>query len=359
MHAALLDAFDSSLSIRPIDAAEPAPDEVLIRTAAAGVCHSDKHGYSGGIPQLPLPTVLGHEASGVVEAVGSAVDYVRPGDHVVLCPGGSCGRCRLCDRGLPQHCVDNGRVRRDGSARLTEDGVPVNPFVGIGAFAEQMLVHQCTVARIDSRTDLTLAALLGCAVTTGIGAIRHSAQVRLGQSVAVIGCGGVGLNAIQGARLAGAARIIAVDREPAKLALATSFGATDTVDATAEEPVEAVAALTGGVDHVIEAVGSPATIQQAFAMLGTAGVATVTGLSRPGDTFTLPSIDLLAEKRIQGSRLGGTRLRLDIPLYADLYRSGDLLLDQLVGTTVRLAATEQAIAQMDTASGARTVIEFG
>lgn len=358
MRAAVLRSLGGPLAVDPVDVERPMHDEVLIRTTAAGLCHSDLHGHRGGIPQLPLPTVLGHEASGIVEAVGSAVDYVRPGDHVVLCPGGSCGRCHFCDRGLPQHCANNGRARADGGARLTEDGAPVNPFVGIGAFAEQMLVHQCTVAKVDPRTDPTLAALLGCAVTTGIGAVRHSAGVQIGQSVAVVGCGGVGLNAIQGARLSGASRIIAVDREPAKLTLATDLGATDTVQAGAEDVVEAVLALTGGVDHVIEAVGSPATIQQAFGMLATAGVATVTGLSRPGETFTLPATDLLAEKRIQGSRLGGTRLRLDIPLYADLYRSGDLLLDQLVGRRIRFTGLDEALRTMDSASAARTIVEF-
>ena len=356
--AAVLHQFDQPLVLDEIEIAAVAPTEVRVRTAATGICHSDRHGQTGGNPALGLPAVLGHEAAGVVVEVGANVTGLAPGDHVVVAPAGSCGTCPWCSQGLPQHCTHLVRVREDGTPRLTLDGRPVAQFVGIGSFAEEMLVQASSVAKVPAAMPLDKAALLGCAVITGLGAVRHTAGVRVGDTVAVVGCGGVGLSAVQGAVLAGASRIVAIDRMPEKLELARQLGATDVVDAAATDPVEAVRELTGGVDHALEMVGLPSTIAQAFAMLRTRGTATVVGLARPGDTITLPATDLLAEKRLQGSRLGGTQLRVDVPLYAEMYLAGRLDLDLLQGATVSLDGLADALDGIDGATAARTIVTF-
>lgn len=357
--AAVLHEFGQPVVLEDIEVDAPAADEVRIRTAATGICHSDRHGQTGGNPALAVPAVLGHEAAGVVLEVGSAVTSVRPGDHVVVAPAGSCGACSWCSAGEPQHCSNLGRTRADGlPPRLTQDGRPVAQFVGLASFAQEMLVQASSVARIPDAMPLDKGALLGCAVITGLGAVRHSAKVRFGETVAVIGCGGVGLSAVQGALLAGASRVIAIDRMPEKLEVARRLGATDLVNAADQDPVAAVLELTGGVDHALEVVGLPATISQAFAMLGTRGTATVVGLARPGDTVTIATADLLAEKRLQGSRLGGTRLRVDVPLYAEMYLAGRLDLDALQGRTIGIEDLPTALDGIDGATAARTVVTF-
>ncbi|WP_436698056.1 zinc-binding dehydrogenase [Nocardioides sp. BYT-33-1] len=358
MKAAVLHGFDQRVVLEDVRVEAPLAGEVRIRTAATGICHSDRHGQTGGNPALGLPTVLGHEAAGVVVEVGRDVAGLAPGDHVVVAPAGSCGTCAWCSQGHPQHCTDLRRTRTDGSPRLTLDGRAVTQFVGIGSFAEEMLLQASSVAKVPAAMPLDKAALLGCAVITGLGAVRHSAAVRVGQTVAVVGCGGVGLSAVQGAALAGASRIVAIDRMPEKLDLARRMGATDVVDAATTDPVAAVLDLTGGVDHALEMVGLPTTIAQAFAMLGTRGTATVVGLARPGDTISLPATDLLAEKRLQGSRLGGTQLRVDVPLYAEMYLSGRLDLDALQGATVSLDGLGAALDDIDNAATARTIVTF-
>ncbi|WP_198020102.1 zinc-binding dehydrogenase [Nocardioides sp. J54] len=359
VRGAVLPAFNASVELGEVEVDAPGPSEVRVRTAATGICHSDAHAQTGGIPGIEVPMVLGHEAAGVVIEVGSAVTTVKPGDHVVIGPAQSCGTCAWCSQGLPQHCSNLGRVRAAGEPpRLTVNGQPATQFVGVGSFAEEMVVHVNSVAVVPEKMPLDKAALLGCAVITGLGAVRHSAAVRFGDTVAVVGCGGVGLSAVQGAVLAGASRIIAVDRMPEKLEVARKLGATDTIDAGATDPVAAVKELTGGVDHAIEAVGIPATIAQAFAMLRTRGTATVVGLARPGDTVSLPTMDLLSEKRLQGSRLGGTRARVDIPLYAEMYLNGRLDLDVLQGATVDLAGLPAALDGLDHSPAARTVVVY-
>jgi S-(hydroxymethyl)glutathione dehydrogenase/alcohol dehydrogenase len=359
MKAAVLTEFNSRPEIAEVDLGDIMPQEVRIRTAATGVCHSDRHGQTGGIPSLLLPTVLGHEAAGEVIEVGSQVHHLSPGDHVVVAPAASCGLCEWCSAGQPQHCTAQMRTRAPGSApRLSADGAEVGQFVGVGSFAEEMLVQVTAVAKVPKEMPLDKAALLGCAVITGLGAVRHSAAVQFGQTVAVIGCGGVGLSAVQGAALAGASRIIGIDRMPEKLELARRFGATDVIDATGTDPVQAVLDLTGGVDHAIEVVGLSTTIEQAFGMLRTRGTATVVGLPNPGDEVRLPASAMLTEKRLQGSRLGGTRLRVDVPLYAEMYLSGRLDLDPLQGHTISLADVGEALDEIDTSAAARTVVTF-
>lgn len=359
MKAAVLRDFGADLVIEDVEISEPAPDEVVVRTVASGVCHTDRT-MQMGANQLPLPLLLGHEAAGVVERVGDRVTYVRPGDHVATSASSFCGVCRWCQRGELQHCEDKGRSRPSGQApRLSSNGVPVEPFVGLGAFAEELLVHERTLVKLPSEMPLDKASLLGCAGITGLGAVRHAAKVQAGQTVAVIGCGGVGLNAIQGARLCGASRIIAIDRLPEKLELAKSFGATDVVNAAEVDAVEAVLDLTGGgVDHALEVVGLAATIEQAFAMLDTMGTATVVGVARPETTVRIPAVQLLLEKRLQGSKMGSTRFRLDIPLYCQMYMDGRLMLDELLSEAVPLNRVNDALQRLENPVGARTLLTF-
>jgi len=360
MRAALLREFHGDLVIEDISVAAPDSHEVLVRVAASGVCHTDRT-MQLGAQALPLPQVLGHEVAGVVERVGSDVTYVRPGDRVVLCASAFCGQCEWCMRGQLQHCENKNRTRAAGRDPRLHDiaGNEAHAFVGIGGFAEQVLVHESSLVTIPAEMPFDRASLLGCAVITGVGAVVNAAKVAPGQSVVVIGCGGVGLNAVQGARLAGAGRIIAVDRQPSKLALARRFGATDVIDASAVDPVEAVRELTsGGVDHVLEIVGRPATIEQGFAMLRTMGTLTVVGVARPEDRISLAPVDLLLEKRIQGTKMGSARLRLDIPLLCRYYLDGRLELDALISQTTGLEGVNAALTALDEALGARTVLTF-
>lgn len=359
MKAAVLHEFGSDLVIEDVSLADPAPDEVVVRTVASGVCHTDRTMQHGANP-LPLPLVLGHEAAGVVEVVGRDVTYVRPGDPVVTTASAFCGQCRWCQRGELHHCENKGRARAIGQPpRLSQGNVAVEPFVGLGAFAEMVLVHERTLVKLPLDMPLDKASLLGCAGITGLGAVRHTAAVRSCDTVAVIGCGGVGLNAVQGARLVGASRIIAVDRIPGKLELARKFGATDTVNSAEVDPVEAVRELTGGgVDHAIEVVGIEATIEQAFAMLDTLGTATVVGVPRPEMQVRIPAVELLLEKRLQGTKMGSTRPRIDIPLYCRMYLDGRLMLDELLSDTAPLDKVNEALDGLDNPTGARTVLTF-
>lgn len=359
MRAAVLYRFGEPLIEAEIELAEPAAEEVLVRVTDSGICHSDRTVQLGS-QDRPLPLILGHEASGVVERVGSGVRELEPGDHVVGCSSANCGQCLWCARGLPQHCSDKGQARADGSPRLFGDGGQVHAFVGLGGFADHMLVSQRALVRIPPAMPLDKAALLGCAVLTGMGAVLHRAKVRAGQTVAVIGCGGVGLNAVQAARLAGAGRIFAVDIKEAKLERARIFGATDTVDASRQDSVDTVLGLSGGgVDHAVEVVGSGPTIEQAFQMTGVHGTTTVVGVPNPAATVTLPAhVFMAAEKKIQGSRMGSANFRADIPLYCELYLRGQLLLDELISEVIDLGEVSKGLQDLDGSDGARSVIHF-
>jgi S-(hydroxymethyl)glutathione dehydrogenase/alcohol dehydrogenase len=358
--AALLREWGGPLTTVDATPAELYPDEVLIRTEATGICHSDIGCRNHAMP-LELPMVLGHESAGIVEAIGEGVDYVKVGDKVVASPSSFCGRCVWCRRGRPALCTDPQWGRRDGSARLFVDGEAINSFIGIGGFAELMAVHENTVAKVPDEMPFAQASILGCGVSTGLGAALRTAAVGFGDVVAVVGCGGVGLSAVQGARIAGARRIVAIDPVEAKRELARELGATDVVDPGAGDPVAAVVGLTGGVDHAIEAVGRPATIEAAFGMLGTAGMATIAGFAAPEDNISLPAQALIyGEKKIQGSLMGSTNFREDIPIYADLYLEGRLQLDQLVARTIDLEAVGDTLDAMEAGAddGARVVITF-
>ena len=333
---------------------------MLVRTAAAGLCHSDLHFMEGKYP-CPLPVVLGHESAGVVEKVGDQVTYVKPGDHVITCLSVYCGNCEYCLTGHLSLCGDKQAVQRplESAQRLTRRGEPMFQFADLSSFAEAMLVHEHAIVKIRPDMPLDRAALIGCGVTTGVGAVFNTAKVEPGSTVAVIGCGGIGLNCIQGAAIAGAARVIAVDRIREKLDLAVTFGATDSIDASDGTSVQQVLELSGGgVHYAFEAIGLKATAQDAFAMLRRGGTATVIGMIPLGESVEIPGFELLYEKRLQGSNMGSNRFRVDMPRYIDLYMDGRLKLDELVSQRISLNDVNEGFEAMKAGSVARSVILF-
>jgi S-(hydroxymethyl)glutathione dehydrogenase / alcohol dehydrogenase len=359
VRAAVLPEIPSALEIQDVSIDAPGPREVLITTAAAGVCHSDLHFMEGKYP-YPTPAVLGHESAGVVEAVGRDVTYVKPGDHVITCLAVFCGSCRYCTSGRPQLCEKTDTRRpADGPQRLSRDGQPVFQFLDMSSFAEQMLVHEHGLVKIDPEMPLDRAALIGCGVTTGLGAVFNTAQVRPGETVVVLGAGGIGLNCIQGASIAGAGRVIAVDMVTSKLDLARTFGATDTVDASGGDAVAQVLELTGGgVDHAFEAIGLKVAAEQCFEMLAKGGTATIIGMIPIGQNVELPGFAFLYEKKMQGSNMGSTRFRIDMPRYVDMYLQGRLKLDELVSARRPLDEINDAFDDMKAGAVARSVITF-
>jgi S-(hydroxymethyl)glutathione dehydrogenase/alcohol dehydrogenase len=345
------------LAIEEVEVDEPGAREVLVRTAAAGVCHSEMHFLNGAYP-CATPIVLGHEAAGVVEAVGSDVRHVAIGDHVISCVSIFCGNCASCLTGRPHLCSKQGVTRApNAKPRLSQKGAPIHQFMELSCFGEQMLLHENAVVKITRDIPLEKAALIGCGVTTGVGAVLNTARVTPGSTVAVVGCGGIGLNAVQGARLAGAARIIAVDRIPAKLEMAKRFGATDAVNAASNDPVQAVQELTrGGVDYSFEAIGLKATAEQCFAMLKPGGTATVIGMIPMGTKIEVHGIDLLMEKKLQGSNMGSNRFRLDMPFYVSLYLQGRLNLDDLLSQRLALPEINRGFELLEKGEVARSVV---
>ncbi len=349
------------LTIETVALDEPTDHEVLVRTVATGVCHSDLHIAEGLVVGGRGALVLGHEGAGVVEAVGAAVTHVRPGDHVVTCLSGFCGQCEQCLGGHPNVCTANPTARpRGAKPRLQAGDEKVTAFVSIGSFAEKMLVHEHSLVKVDPTIPLDVACLVGCGVLTGVGAALRTAAVTACDTVAVFGCGGVGLSVVQGAVLAGASRIIAVDRVAAKLDLARSLGATDVVDAAALDAVAAVRELTGGrgVDHAFEAVGAPALVNQAVRCLAVRGTCTIVGVPPDGAVFEIPYAAIRPECRVQTCRMGSNRFRQDIPRYLEFYRAGRLRLDELVTRRARLEDVNEAFAAMAAGDGARTVLLF-
>jgi S-(hydroxymethyl)glutathione dehydrogenase/alcohol dehydrogenase len=360
--AALMRAFNSPLTIETITLDDPGPGEVIVKLAATGVCHSDLH-MVGGAFKWPLPLVLGHEGAGVVERVGADVRGVAVGDHVVLAWIPSCGRCRFCATGRPVLCTATQRVETPGGpARLHDaSGGEAHQFLNTSAFAERVLVREEGVIPIGPEVPMAAAALVGCAVLTGVGAVTRTARMEPGSTVAVIGAGGVGLNVIQGAVLAGAGRIIVVDTRAAALELARTFGATDTVDANdpaTGDPARAVRKMTGGgVDYAFEVVGLPATIAQAWESLGPGGRAVVVGLTQPKDSVTLRA-DFLSEKALLGCYFGSSVPRVDVPRALDLYQRGRLKIDELTTRRYRLDEINEALEALRLGTGGRGIIVF-
>lgn len=360
MKAAILREVNAPLTIEDISISKPIGREVLVRVAASGLCHSDLHIIDGSFPNA-FPVVLGHEVAGVVEQVGSEVHTVKPGDHVILCLTFHCGHCEQCHSGHSNRCYTPTAARSaEEPPRIYKGEERFDQFMKIGGFAEQVLVHESGVVAINRDVPFEKVCLIGCGVTTGFGAVVNTAQVRPGQTVVVIGCGGVGLAAVNGAAVAGASRIIAIDRMASKLAMARKFGATDVVDANAGSIVEQVKELTGGrgVDHAFEAIGRKDTIEASFYMLAKGGRATVIGVTHPDMRIELPPAAFLQEKGIQGSMMGGVRNSIDIPALVNLYLAGKLNLDELVSRTRPLSEINLAVADMKAAEIARTVLTF-
>ena len=359
MKAAMLREVGKPLIIEDVQVSKPAPREVLIRTSAAGVCHSDLHFVEGSYPYM-LPTVLGHESAGIVEEVGSDVRYVKKGDHVITCLSAFCGECRYCLTGRMSLCQSPDVQRAPGDApRLAKGDETINQFLNLSSYAEQMLVHEHALVKIREDMPLDRAALIGCGVTTGVGAVHNTAGVEPGSTVAVVGCGGVGLSCVNGAAIAGAGRIIAVDTLANKLELAKTFGATDLVNASEGDPVEQVRQLTGGgVDYSFEAIGLKVTAEQCFRMLCAGGTATVIGMIPVGTMVEVHGVDFLAEKKLQGCTMGSNRFRVDMPRYIEFYLQGKLHLDEMVSQRLPLDQVNDALDALKQGEVARTVLTF-
>lgn len=361
MKAAVLSAAGTRLAIEDIRIDKPGPREVLIRTAACGVCRSDLHFIDGAYPHA-LPTIPGHEAAGIVEMVGEGVTTVKPGDAVITCLSAFCGHCEFCVTGKMSLCLGSD-TRRPSSAppRLWRaDGTPVHQMLNLSAYAEQMLIHENACVAINPEMPLDRACVIGCAVTTGAGAVFHAADVTPGDSVAVIGCGGVGLAAINAAKIAGAGRIIAADPVPEKRALAEKLGATDVVDAASDTAAAEIIALTkGGVDHAIEAVGRPASGELAVKALRRGGTATILGMMPLNHQVGLSALDLLSGKKLQGALMGANRFPVDIPRLVDFYMRGLLDLDTIIAERLPLDRINDAFDALRKEDSARSVITFG
>ncbi|MFB7499603.1 Zn-dependent alcohol dehydrogenase [Streptomyces sp. NPDC056161] len=336
--------------VEDLEIRDPGPGEVLVAVSAAGLCHSDLSVVDGTIP-FPVPVVLGHEGAGVVEAVGAGVSHVAPGDHVALSTLANCGTCADCDRGRPTMC--RRAIGRPGRP-FTRGGKPLFQFASNSAFAERTLVKAVQAVRIPADVPLPSAALIGCGVLTGVGAVLNRARVERGDSVLVIGTGGIGLNVIQGARIAGALRIVAVDANPAKEAVARQFGATDFL--TSADGVREV--LPNGADHAFECVGRTELIRQAIDLLDRHGQAILLGVPPATAEASFLVSSMYLDKSILGCRYGSARPQRDIALYAELYRQGRLLLDELVTGTYPVEDFDKARADAEAGRLARAVLTF-
>ncbi|MCH2172560.1 Zn-dependent alcohol dehydrogenase [Myxococcota bacterium] len=359
MQAAVMRELNAPLEIEDLQVDTPGPHEVLTRTVASGICHSDLHVIEGGIP-MATPCVLGHEPAGIVEAVGSEVSEVAVGDHVIGCLNAWCGHCEFCLTGRPHLCLPPIISRApDAKPRLSKDGEFIIPFA-LASFAEYMLTHERALVKIRDDMPLDRAALIGCGVTTGVGAALKTARVEPGSTAVVIGCGGVGLSAMQGCRIAGAGRIIAVDNQPWKLDLAQRLGATDIVDVNDGDPVQQVRDLTGGgVDYAFECIGLKPTIQQAVGMVKKGGAAVLVGVLPVTETVELSASDItLSEKRVLGSFMGSNAFRRDMPQYVDFYLDGRLRLDEMISRRIPLDQINPAFDAMRKGEVARSVIVF-
>jgi S-(hydroxymethyl)glutathione dehydrogenase/alcohol dehydrogenase len=361
MRAALLEEIHGELIIHDVRITDVGANEVVVNTVACGLCHSDLHFIEGTLPQR-LPTLLGHEAAGIVEAVGEDVTEFKPGDHVVGCLNAHCYECSQCVGGRTHLCENRLALhkRADGTSRVRFGDEEVFQLAGLGGFCETMLVHESGLTKVPKELPLELGALLGCAVITGVGAVFNSARLQAGSTVAVVGIGGVGLNIVQGASLAGAERIIAVDLNPEKLKLAKTFGATDCVNAAETDAVEAVTELTkGGADASFEAIGLAATAKQAFQMIRPGGMTYLVGVSPAGTDYGFAGNEMVLKGRgVQGVYMGSNYFKKDVPMLANLYLQGRLKLDELVSAKISLDQINDGFAAMQAGIVARSVVVF-
>ncbi|HXG20024.1 MAG TPA: Zn-dependent alcohol dehydrogenase [Methylomirabilota bacterium] len=365
MKAAVFYEHNAPLTVEEIDIDKPKRGEVLVKIAASGVCHSDLSVINGTLPFPSPPAVLGHEGAGVVQEIGADVASVSPGDHVILSWRPSCGKCSYCVTGRPQLCQTSSMqilqgYLPDGTTRLHKGEREIRHFTGVASFAEYAVVPEAGVVKIRPDVPLDAAALVGCGVMTGVGAVINTAKVPPGASVVVLGCGGVGLNVVQGAVLAGAEKIIAVDLNPQKLAWAKQFGATHVVNPADGDPVTQVLGLTDGLgaEYAFEVIGRADTIVQAYHAIRPGGMAVVVGVAKPDDMVMIPALSLLQEKTLTGSIYGSARPSVDMPKLIDLYMSKRLKLDELVTRRIKLEQINDAFAWMEKGEVARSVIVY-
>jgi S-(hydroxymethyl)glutathione dehydrogenase/alcohol dehydrogenase len=365
MKAAVLYEPGSRFVVEDVEVQEPKHGEVMVKMVAAGVCHSDLHVVKGKL-KVPLPAILGHEGAGIVEMVGEGVTSVRQGDHVIPLWRLSCGRCEWCLGGRPALCDaalqirDTGRLA-DGTSRFRKGSAEIKHFAGVSTFASSSVMMEQSTVKIRKEIPLEKAALVGCGVITGVGAVVNAAKVRPGTSVAVFGTGGVGLNVIQGAALVGAEKIIAVDLLDNKLELAREMGATHGVNASKIDPVVRTKELTAGqgVDYAFEVVGLPETISQAVEVLRKRGVAVILGVTQRETTIPLETFPMLFQERtVMGSIYGSSRPRIDIPTLIDLYMAGKIKLDPLLTRTYPLEQINEAYDALKRGETARSVVTF-
>jgi S-(hydroxymethyl)glutathione dehydrogenase/alcohol dehydrogenase len=352
---------NAPLEIEDVLIDDPGPGEVLLKTAASGICHSDLTVIEGGLP-VPPPCILGHEPAGIVEAVGAGVTDFAPGDHVIGCLTSWCGVCKFCTAGRPYLCLTQFAGRPGGAkSRLrAANGDPIAQFANLSSFAAKILCPERSLVKIRDDMPLDRASLIGCGVTTGLGAALNTVHIPAGASVVIIGCGGVGLSALQGARIIGAGKIIAVDAQSWKFDLAEKLGATHCIDAKAGDPVAAVHALTGGgADFVFECIGLVPTVQQAIAMTGRGGTTVLVGVVPIQQLVPISAADVtLQEKKITGSYMGSNRFRFDMPKYVDFYLDGRLRLDEMISSRIRLDEVNEGFDRMRNGEAARQVIVF-
>jgi len=362
--AAVLHAVEQDVTVHDdVEIAPPGPGEAKVKIVASGVCHSDLSVQNGTIP-LPPPIVLGHEGAGIVEEIGEGVTSVKPGDHVVLSFVPACGSCYYCERGQGYLCEKSAMAAAggmlDGSTRLTLDGQPLRQMAMCGTFGNYAIVPEISLVKIDDDVDLRYAALIGCGVLTGVGAALNTANIRPGDTVAVIGCGGVGLNVIQGAKIAGATKIIAIDMFESKLKMAEQFGATDLIKADEGDPVSKVAELSGGrgADVAFEVIGLGATIEQAINMTRNGGEAILVGVPRMDVMLNLNAAFtfLYLAKTVKGCWYGSSNVREDVPKLIKLYKEGKLKLEELVSREIGVDGVNEAFAAMQSGEVARSLI---
>jgi len=359
--AAVMRANNAPLEIEDVAIDDPGPGEVLLKTAASGICHSDLTVIEGGLP-VPAPTILGHEPAGIVEAIGEGVTEVAVGDHVIGCITQWCGVCKFCTGGRPYLCPTQfaGRPEGMGSRLNSASGDPIFQFANLSSFAEKMLCPQRSLVKIRDDMPLDRACLIGCGVTTGLGAALNTVNIPAGASVVIVGLGGVGLAALQGARITGAGKIIAIDTQSWKFGLAKDLGATECIDASDGDPVAAVHELTGGgADFVFECIGIVPTVQQSVAMTGRGGTTVLVGVVPITEMVSISAADLtLQEKKITGSYMGSNRFRFDMPKYIDFYLDGRLHLDEMISSRIGLGEINDAFDKMRKGEVARQVIVF-
>jgi S-(hydroxymethyl)glutathione dehydrogenase/alcohol dehydrogenase len=363
MNAAVVTGAGGRFEVQEVELAGPGPGEVLVRIGATGLCASDLHFLDGSRTLAPFPQVLGHEAAGTVVETGPGVTRLEAGDPVLLSIVPHCGECARCRQGRPNHCLVAGTAMSDGTLldgtrRLSRAGRPINHFLTVSSFAEYAVVPESGAVALPSELPLERAALMSCAVLTGVGAVTNTARVPPGARVAVFGCGGVGLNIVQGARIAGAGRIVAVDVSADKLATATRLGATDVVDAREQDPVAAIRDLLDGVDFAFEALGREQTIQQSWRSLDVGGEVIVVGLLRHGAKITLDADPFVDEQGLRGCYFGSSELMRDVPALVELTLRGDLLLDELISHRIGLDGLNEAFDRLRAGEGTRSVVVF-